>query len=202
MKYKHKIYVVDDDAAVREALAMLLTSAGYQVVTSASSEDFLEICDPNCEGCLILDVSMPGMDGPALQQELLDRSIHLPIIFLTGHGTIQTSVRTLKAGAIDFLTKPVDGAKLLACVQEALQKDAEVKLHDEEVAEATQRLATLTEREYEVMKQVIAGYTCKEIAQKLDISHRTVEIHRAHVMEKAKAANLAELARLYWVANQ
>ena len=145
---------------------------------------------------------MPGMDGPSLQQELLRRSIHLPIIFLTRHGTIQTSVRALKAGAVDFLTKPVDSAKLLACVQEAMEKGAESKRQDMEIANATRRLASLTEREHEVMNQVIAGYTCKEIARKLDISHRTVEIHRAHVMEKTGASNLAELARIYWVANQ
>jgi FixJ family two-component response regulator len=202
MSTQYKVFVVDDDEAVRSALAMLLTSAGYQVEIFSGSEDFLELCTPDCEGCLILDVSMPGMDGPALQQELLKRSIRLPIIFLTGHGTIQTSVRTIKAGAMDFLTKPVDGAKLLACVQEALQKGEESRKQAGEVADARQRLAMLTEREREVMKQVIAGHTCKEIAQQLDISHRTVEIHRAHVMEKAGVSNLAELARIYWIVNQ
>ena len=202
MNNQDKIYVVDDDKAVRDALAMLLSSAGYQVATFPGAEDFLEVCSPDCEGCLILDVSMPGMDGPALQQELQKRSIHLPIIFLTGHGTIQTTVRALKAGAMDFLTKPVDGSKLLICIQDALKKSVEIKRQTEEISDARQRLGTLTEREYEVMKQVIAGYTCKEIAQKLDISHRTVEIHRAHVMEKTDSANLAELARVYWIADQ
>ena len=199
---QYKVFVVDDDEAVRSALAMLLTSAGYQVEAFTGSEDFLETCTLDCEGCLVLDVSMPGMDGPALQQELLRRSIYLPIIFLTGHGTIQTSVRAIKAGAMDFLTKPVDGTKLLGCVQEALQKGMEFRKQAGEMADARQRLTTLTDRESEVMKQVIAGYTCKEIAQKLDISHRTVEIHRAHVMEKTNTSNLAELARVYWIANQ
>ena len=201
MSSQEKIFVVDDDEAVRSSIAMLARSAGYQVEVFADAESFLEFCTTGSEGCLILDVSMPGMDGPALQQELINRSIYLPILFLTAHGTIPTTVRAIKAGAMDFLLKPVDGAKLLQRVQEALYENRRARQKISELQDIMRRLNDLTEREREIMKQVIAGYTCKEIARQLDISHRTVEIHRAHVMEKTGAANLAELARMYWIAN-
>jgi len=203
MSEQETIYVVDDDEAVRSSIAMLVKSAGYQVEVFADAESFLSACaiDCNCNGCLILDVSMPGMDGPALQQELIKRSVQLPILFLTAHGTIPTTVRAIKAGAMDFLLKPIDGAKLLKRVEEALHENRRSRQKISEQQDIMRRLNELTEREREIMKQVIAGYTCKEIARQLDISHRTVEIHRAHVMEKTGAANLAELARMYWIAN-
>jgi FixJ family two-component response regulator len=201
MNNREKIFVVDDDEAVRNSIAMLVRSAGYQIEVFADAESFLDTCEDNCEGCLILDVSMPGMDGPTLQQELIKRSIHLPILFLTAHGTIPATVRAIKAGAMDFLLKPVDGTKLLQRVQEALSESRRLRQKILEQQEILRKLNELTEREREIMKQVIAGYTCKEIARQLDISHRTVEIHRAHVMEKTGAANLAELARMYWIAN-
>ena len=201
MNSRDKVFVVDDDEAVRSAIAMLLRSAGHEVVTFAGAENFLEACTQSYEGCLILDVSMPGMDGPTLQQELLKRAIHLPILFLTGHGTIPTTVRAIKAGAMDFLLKPVDGAKLLVRVEEALKQNQEIRQRSVEQQGIARRLSELTDREREIMKGVVAGRTCKEIAQRLDISHRTVEIHRAHVMEKTGAANLADLARMYWIAN-
>lgn len=201
MNSQEKIFVVDDDEAVRNSIAMLAKSAGHQVEVFADAESFLETCAPDCEGCLILDVSMPGMDGPALQQELIKRSIRLPILFLTAHGTIPATVRAIKAGALDFLLKPIDGAKLLQRMEEALQESRKARQRILEQQDIMRRLGELTEREREIMKQVIAGYTCKEIARQLDISHRTVEIHRAHVMEKTGAANLADLARMYWIAN-
>jgi len=201
MNKQEKIFVVDDDEAVRNSIAMLVRSAGYQVEVFADAESFLITCVTDCDGCLILDVSMPGMDGPTLQQELIKRSIYLPILFLTAHGTIPTTVRAIKAGAMDFLLKPVDGAKLLQRVEEALSENRRARQKISEQQDIIRRLDELTEREREIMKQVIAGYTCKEIARQLDISHRTVEIHRAHVMEKTGAANLAELARIYWIAN-
>ena len=144
---QYKVFVVDDDAAVRDAVSMLLGAAGYKVVAFAEPEAFLAACAADCDGCLILDVSMPRMDGPTLQQELLKRSIRLPIIFLSGHGTIQTSVRAIKAGAVDFLTKPVDGAKLLTCVQDALQAWQQFKKRSGETAQTAQRLSNLTDRE-------------------------------------------------------
>ena len=201
MNNQDKVFVVDDDEAVRGALAMLLRSAGHEVVAFADAESFLNACTQGCDGCLILDVSMPGMDGPTLQQELLKRSIRLPILFLTGHGTIPTTVRAIKAGAMDFLLKPVDGSKLLALVEEALRQNQEARQRFMEQQNIARRLNELTDREREIMKGIIAGHTCKEIAQRLDISHRTVEIHRAHVMQKTGAANLADLARMYWNAN-
>jgi FixJ family two-component response regulator len=190
------VFVVDDDAAVRDSLAMLLESAGYEAATFSCAKDFLDACTPDIQGCVILDVSMPDMDGPALQTELTRRGVRLPIIFLSGHGTIPTTVRTIKAGALDFLTKPVEGSVLLARVRDALELSS---LQQEQAAayhSIVARLAMLTEREREVMDLAVAGYTSKEIARRLKISFRTVEIHRAHVMQKTGASNLLELARI------
>ena len=191
-----RVFIVDDDEAVLDALAMLLETAGYTVAAFQGAEKFLEACTPESHGCVILDVDMPGMDGPSLQQELIRRNVQLPVIFLSGHGTIPTTVRTIKAGALDFLTKPVDGSVLLARVQDALKESARLCKQTEERQSANSRLKALTERENEVMKLAITGYTSKEIAQRLSISYRTVEIHRAHIMQKTGASNLLELARI------
>lgn len=190
------VFIVDDDAAVRDSISMLLDAAGYDVATFARADEFLEVCTAATEGCIILDVNMPDMDGPALQDELLHRSLHMPIIFLSGQGTIPLTVRTLKAGAMDFLTKPVRGDVLLARVQEALQQFSLLRKQEQISQSITARLATLTEREREVMMLAVAGYTSKEIAQRLNISYRTVEIHRAHVMQKTGTSNMLELARI------
>jgi FixJ family two-component response regulator len=197
MSDEARVFVVDDDAAVRDALAMLLETAGYVVATFRDAEDFLNICTPGTAGCVILDVDMPDMDGPALQQELNRRGLLLPVIFLSGYGTIPVTVRTIKAGALDFLTKPVDGAVLLQRVHEALEKFSQLQKQ----ATSVSRLESLTEREREVMHLAVAGHTSKEIAQRLDISYRTVEIHRAHVMQKTGASNLLELARIAGAIN-
>jgi FixJ family two-component response regulator len=191
-----KVFVVDDDASVRDSLRMLLEVSGYEVAAFPSAEDFLDICTPDTEGCIILDVNMPDMDGPTLQEELLRRGLRLPIIFLTGHGTIPLTVRTLKSGAVDFLTKPVPGSVLLARVKEALQQCSVLQNQAKVARSVASRLAMLTEREREVMMLAVAGHTSKEIAQRLDISFRTVEIHRAHVMQKTGASNMLELARI------
>ncbi len=190
------VFVVDDDEAVRDSLAMLLEAAGHPVATFASASDFLDACTPNTLGCVILDVSMPGMDGPALQEEMVRRGMQLPVIFLSGHGTIPTTVRAIKAGALDFLTKPVDGALLLRRVRNALEQISVMQEEAETRRSIAMRLAKLTEREREVMKLAVAGHTSKEIARRLAISFRTVEIHRAHVMQKTGATNLLELARI------
>jgi FixJ family two-component response regulator len=192
MSGETKVFVVDDDAAVRDALAMLLETAGYDVATFPGAEDFLSICTPGTSGCIILDLDMPDMDGLSLQLELNRRGLLLPVIFLSGYGTIPVTVRTIKAGALDFLTKPVDGSVLLDRVHEALEKHAQLR---KQAAHAS-RLAALTEREREVMQLAVAGYTSKEIAQQLAISYRTVEIHRAHVMQKTGASNLLDLAHI------
>jgi FixJ family two-component response regulator len=190
------VFIVDDDASVRDSISMLLDAAGYIVAPFARADEFLDVCTADTEGCIILDVNMPDMDGPALQEELSHRGLHLPIIFLTGQGTIPLTVRALKAGALDFLTKPVKGEILLARVQEALQQLSVTRQQARDSESITARLATLTEREREVMMLAVAGYTSKEIAQRLNISYRTVEIHRAHVMQKTGTSNMLELARI------
>lgn len=183
------VYIIDDDAAVRDALAMLLEASGHAVVAFRSAGEFLAACTPDWRGCIILDVDMPGMDGTALQAELPRRMVRLPTIFLSGKGTIPLTVRAIKAGAVDFLTKPVDRKVLLDRVQKALQQG-------EAFHSIALRLAELTEREREVMKLAVTGHTNKEIGQQLGISYRTVEIHRTHVMHKTGATNLLELARI------
>ena len=196
MNTPNNVYVVDDDEAVRDALAMLLEAADHAVATFARAADFLDFCTPGILGCVILDVNMPGMDGPALQEELTRRGVWLPVIFLSGHGTIPTTVRTIKAGALDFLTKPVNGSLLLARVQNALERCSLLQQQAEAYQSIASHLAMLTEREREIMALAVAGHTSKEIAQRLEISFRTVEIHRAHIMQKTGASNLLELARI------
>lgn len=190
------VFVVDDDASVRDSISMLLDAAGYSVAPFARAKEFLDICNQDTDGCIILDVNMPDMDGPTMQEELSRRGLHLPIIFLSGQGTIPLTVRTLKAGAMDFLTKPVKGEVLLARVQEALQQLTELRKQARVAQSISARLVTLTEREREVMMLAVAGHTSKEIAQRLNISYRTVEIHRAHVMQKTGTSNMLELARI------
>lgn len=190
------VYVVDDDAAVRDALAMLMEAAGYTVASFGTASEFLDVCNPGTQGCIILDVDMPDMDGPTLQIELIRRGVQLPVVFLSGKGTISLTVRTLKAGAMDFLTKPVDGSIMLARVREALEKSSFLLKRVRANQSNASRLAKLTEREREVMMLAVEGHTSKEMAQRLGISYRTVEIHRAHVMQKTGAVNLLELARI------
>lgn len=190
------LYIVDDDAAVRDALAMLLDVAGYHVAAFPDANSFLAACTPDTSGCLILDVKMPGMDGPALQEELAHRGMTLPVIFLSGQGTIAMTVRTIKAGAVDFLTKPVDGLVLLACVQKALAQHVQLREQALSSREVSRKLALLTDREREIMMLAVAGKTSKEIAASLCISYRTVEAHRARVMHKTGTSNTLELALL------
>ncbi|MDE2342650.1 MAG: response regulator transcription factor [Betaproteobacteria bacterium] len=196
MKKNQRVYVVDDDEAVRHSLTMLLETAGYTAKEFASGEAFLASCSETCEGCVILDVHMPGMDGVAVYQALQAKGRHPPVIFLTAYGTIPMSVKAIKSGALDYLTKPVDGTLLLERVQEALRQDERLRAHEAVNSEMQERLASLTSREHDVMTLAVAGFTNKEIAQRLQISHRTVEIHRARVMHKTGATNLLELARL------
>lgn len=196
MNAQPTIFIVDDDAAVRTSLSMLLKSAGYAFEAFASADDFLAACTPECHGCIILDVSMPVMDGPALQQELRRRGVLLPVIFLTGYGDIATSVRTIKAGAVDFLTKPVDGSILLNRVQEALEQDTRLRKQTDDYQSIASRLAALTKREREIMALVVNGHTSKEIAQRFAISFRTVEAYRARIMLKTGARSLPELTRM------
>lgn len=190
------VYVVDDDDAVRESLAFLLEAAQLAVKTFPSAESFLATAPPEGLGCLVLDVDMPGMDGPALQTELARRGIALSVIFLTAHGTIPLTVKAIQAGAVDFLTKPVDGQYLVERIQAAL-RDSVTKWQDEAAHQALrERFATLTEREQQVLEFVLAGETNKEIGKRLGISFRTVEHHRSRILLKTGVESLVQLARL------
>lgn len=190
------VFVVDDDASVRDGLALQLEAAGFAVAAFASAEEFLGAPLPDGPGCLVLDVRMPGMSGPELQQELLVRGAYLPIIFLTGYGDIPLAVKTIQSGAVDFLTKPVDGQVLLERVQAALRLAEQARQRESNYQAIRQRLAGLTERERQVLELAIAGHANKEISRILSISARTVEHHRSHILLKTGAANLFELARM------
>lgn len=190
------VYVVEDDAAVRDALAQLLEGKRFRVKVFESAERFLEACEPGQAGCLVLDMRLPGMSGIDLQAALAARGIELPIIFLTGHGDVPSSVRALRAGAVDFLQKPAESRTLLARVGEALARDAARRLERASRDAARNALKELTAREREVLPLMLAGYSSKDIARRLAISHRTVEIHRARVMRKTGAETLVELAAI------
>lgn len=196
MDVHRNVFVVDDDETTRNLLSIALNRAGYSVVTFSSAAEFLNVYNPQIKGCVILDVNMPDMDGPSLQDELNRRGSSLPIIFLTAHGSIPMTVRSIKAGATDFLTKPVEGIKLLACVEDALEKFSRIQQQTQDIQAITARLELLTEREKEIMKWVIEGYTSKETAERLNISYRTVESYRANIMHKTGCTNIIELAKM------
>ena len=190
------VFVVDDDAAVLKSLSRLLRSARLAAATFSSPREFLDRHDPNAPGCLVLDVAMPGLNGLELQQTLITRGHELPIIFLTGHGDIPMTVKAIKHGAVDFLTKPVDHGDLLKAVRAAIQKDRLQRQARAEVAEIRQRLTALTPRERQVLEHVIAGRLNKQIAADLGTVEKTIKVHRARVMEKMKVHSVAELVRL------
>ena len=190
------MFVVDDDASVRKALARLAQSAGYQVTVFESAEQFLNDACHDRGACLVLDVRMPGLDGMELQKQLDARGITIPIIFITGHGDIPMSVRAIKAGAIDFLAKPFEDHILLDAIQSAITRHTQTKKAKAEIDEIQSRIDKLTPREHEVMSLVITGMLNKQIAYKLDISEKTIKVHRARVMEKMQAGSVAELVRL------
>lgn len=196
MNTKPTVFVVDDDPAVREALTLLLEQEDINVESFESAEVFLAACRPGPCSCAILDIRMPGMDGIQLQAELTKRGNLLPIIFLTSYGDIPSSVRAIKAGAVDFLTKPITGALLLESVKEALRDSERLISQTAENQTAAARVATLTEREHEVMILAVKGLPNKEIARHLGISHRTVEIHKARIMRKTGAETLLDLVRI------
>lgn len=190
------VFVVDDDSALRDALRELLGTAGLRVEAYADGATFLGSINAERVGCIVLDMAMPGMTGHQVQAALKERGLELPIIFLTGHGDIPAAVRAVRAGALDFLEKPVRGDVLLDRVRRSLALDEERRREREQAIEIRRRFATLRPREAEVMSLVVAGLSNKEIAQNLGLSPRTVEVHRTHVMHKMGAGNLAELVSM------
>lgn len=189
------VFVVDDDPSVRRALKRMLAVEGYSVEAFSSAEEFLgRDRDLNCPCCLILDVRMPGgADGLQLQQQLAEISSQLPIIFITGHGTVPMSVQAMKAGAFEFLQKPFDNANLLAAVREALVRSSAACQRQQALDELRARSTRLSAREYEVFTLVVQGLLNKQIAGRLDVVEKTVKVHRGRVMEKMEANSLAEL---------
>lgn len=189
------VFVVDDDARVLKALARLLAAKGYAVQSFASPRHFLEQHDAAAPGCAILDISMPGLDGLALQEALVRGGNQRPIIFLTGKGDIPTSVRAMKAGAIDFLTKPVDDHSLLDAIVRAEKIDLTTRRAEAELTDIRARVATLTPREREVLSYVVAGNLNKQIAGRLGTVEKTIKVHRGRMMEKLGVRSVADLVR-------
>jgi FixJ family two-component response regulator len=190
------VFAVDDDPLVRDSVADLLDSAGFAVRTFGSAADFLRSDRPDLPACLILDVELPGLSGLDLQAELTRSGVDMPIVFLTGRGDIPMSVRAMKAGAVEFLTKPFRKAEFLAAVNEALLRDRESRRRKAETAEFEKRLRTLTPRERQVLALVVTGLLNKQIAGELGTTEETIKVHRGRVMSKMGAGSLAELVRI------
>lgn len=190
------VYVVDDDEAVRHALGTLIRSMGLAVETFASAPAFLAHADPDVPSCLILDVMLPGLSGINLAEELTRTGCRIPIIFVTGQGSIPMSVRAMKSGAVEFLTKPVSDEALVRAIGEALARDREARARRAELARIEAALARLTPREREVMDRVVTGHLNKQIAADLGTVEQTVKVHRGRVMKKLDLASVADLVRL------
>lgn len=190
------VFVVDDDPAVLKSLSRLLRADHLTVVTFDSPEEFLERHDPCAPGCVVLDVTMPGLNGLELQDALATKGSAVPIIFLTGHGDVPMSVQAMKRGALDFLTKPVNDDDLISAIHAAIEKDYVARQARDELDDIQERLATLTPREREVLTHVVSGQLNKQIANDLGTVEKTIKVHRARVMEKMKVNSLAELVRL------
>ncbi|MGZ8165093.1 MAG: response regulator transcription factor [Methylobacter sp.] len=187
------VYLVDDEFAIRDSLTLLLESAGQPVKSFDSAQAFLEDYDPEQAGCLLLDVRMPLMSGFELQEKLSEKNITLPIIFISGNADIPDSAKAFRAGAVDFLEKPFDYQLLLQRIQEAINKDLETRAQSIEKRRVQNRLDQLTTREKEVLRLIVSSYSSKEAAKILNISNRTIEVHRANIMEKMQAENLSDL---------
>ncbi len=187
------VFLVDDDQPYRQSLRFLLESAGFTVKDFASAPAFINAYDDTQPGCLVLDVRMPAMSGLELQEYLTEHRINLPIIFITGHGDVPMSVKAINSGAVDFIEKPFDDELLIDRINEAFDKDMESRNVQDKILNFKSRWLRLTSREREVMRLIVAGRSNKQIATELDVSHRTVEVHRARIMEKMKAETIAEL---------
>jgi len=190
------VCVVDDDPSVRRSLKRLIRSAGFTVEAFASAQEFLERPRPDIPGCLVLDIQMPGLSGLELQDEIAAAKLNLPVIFLTGYGTVPASVRAMKAGAVDFLEKPVDDNTLLDAIHQAVEKNRRARLEQAEIKEIERRVDALSPREREVLGLLVTGMLNKQIAAELGTTEKTIKVHRARVMEKIQARSMAELVRL------
>lgn len=190
------VYLIDDDSAVRKAIGWLLRSAMFRVLEFGSAEEFLRDADPDGQGCILLDVSMPGQDGLALQRQLATRARSMPVVFLSGTASVPTCAVAMKLGASDFLTKPVDETLLISAVERAFARDQAQREERSRSALTDARLATLTPREREVLGHVMAGRLNKQIAAELGTAEKTIKVHRARAMEKMQVDSVAELVRM------
>lgn len=190
------VFIVDDDASMRESLKNLIRSVGLRVEPFASAQDFLRSKRPDVPGCLVLDVRLQGLSGLDLQKRMAESDIEMPIIFISGHGDIPMTVQAMKAGAVEFLTKPFRDQDLLDAIQHALERDRKAREQREEIQKLRRRFESLTQREREVMGLVVTGLLNKQIAAELGTSETTIKIHRHQVMEKMAANSLAELVRM------
>ena len=190
------VAIVDDDSSVRGGLARLIRSVGWKAETFASAQEFLARPRTEAPSCLVLDLQLPDLSGLDLQKRMAEAGLETPIVFLTGHGNIPASVQAMKAGAIEFLTKPVEEQDLLKAIQEAVERDRRTRKQHADLRELRERFESLTAREQEVMRQVISGLLNKQIAAELKITEDTVKFHRGHIMRKMQADSLADLVRM------
>jgi FixJ family two-component response regulator len=190
------IAIVDDDSSVRKGLERLIRSVGWKTETFGSAQEFLASARTEAPTCIVLDLQLPGLSGLELQKQMTEGGVETPIVFLTGHGNITASVKAMKAGAIEFLTKPVDEQDLLNAIQEAIERDRRTRQQQADVRDLRDRYESLTSREQEVMQQVVFGLLNKQIAAELKITEDTVKFHRGHIMRKMRAGSLADLVRM------